>query len=1286
MKVPAHSMRPLSSHALSVDGVIELGLAQEGSPQASEAPTMRKRKSVLFREPKHLPRTASMSADRPGNGGVLPALMSGPDSGLCLGFSVRQAPFPFYRTMVVEVMRRYTLVNLKDSTLWVCDGSGPTMKLEPGRAVAYHPDKHTEFHLDISGVGPHTFTAGFRLSQLFSLAGDGASGASGAGRRGKLQLMYLTRTGGSPGTRQVSCESLEEADSESREVWRTRIKDLKRSETESLDNERWALACVEALEHSAALVLRFSDPVKPQFRMVNRSRHSVVFRQDHVGAPTFKLGPEDVVPFAWFSPPGNGPAAIPKAEEVGTPSLLLGAADLHEDRDDVARTPKHRYHIAQVREHKHLEFSDRAVRRRMTLRTAKPEEPPDLYKVRTVVHQGSLEVHIHPWVRVRNETKWQVLVRDSADQERCKIVDPDDSVDLWPHSHKNEMLFQMKRVGGSQHDVLGTEGTFDWSQPLTLSESMTGYRGFFRQRCGGEANTVEVSVSRDETSGFLRLTLSTCKQEPFLIENRSSHKCKFAPKNATGWVMHLTKGDGECPFFSHLWGGDTCMTVSIGRGEAQDSYDFDLAVPGTHNFKDLTIEVGKVKERPKLVLVKDAVPRRRSIRDKGRKTLVRLNMAFKDPETTAKGKKGVSVSFAPDSFAPSLAGSTTTPVPSLRQWVQFSSTMNTTRRRRPASGRRCCLPLPAARDSARNSRKAALPEQRKNLAGLEWTLDLSLEGIGLAMLDVQLDSGESAEIGYAALKALKVRLSQHTSQTNVEGRAGALAAELSLGSVQLDVGSGDQKHQSKACHSVLRPFTGPLQILSENQEPLPMVHLEALLKLVTENQEDGQAIERGDRSAHYEVRRLELKVQPLGLHIETALVSEVVVWVMDLCSVLQTGKKENYSPEHLAAALDAEAAGDGALVDLKYCEPRCVRDPTADDFKDQTPVVIRELILRRICCVMTLSFTGTGSFRRERNEEVQAFEMLLRLTLPLDVHQARLMLGKIVFGWRGWSVQDFSVRERFLSNGAEELGDTLTREVTRAVLQQVPKLFGSQLLIGNPLRLGEELLRALELAAFGCTTFKPQVVLAAFFLSFAAITTSLRGMFLIISKEACRLSTGQVPDQLLRESARVREAVAQALYYGIPWHCSAVFQRLRGRWRKSQGQRRCEACRATLPALLFSLLAPISVLLVTVTKLLQAMELSSRRTARWVSPKHVTAIGPPLPTRTGSQQFTAGYPKQFSRAAAPALVALTSNAAPGVRSGPCASCQVGTEPIPWRRRRATTAHGVGCCCCVLPRS
>ena len=51
-------------------------------------------------------------------------------------------------------------------------------------------------------------------------------------------------------------------------------------------------------------------------------------------------------------------------------------------------------------------------------------------------------------------------------------------------------------------------------------------------------------------------------------------------------------------------------------------------------------------------------------------------------------------------------------------------------------------------------------------------------------------------------------------------------------------------------------------------------------------------------------------------------------------------------------------------------EPRCVRDPTADDFKDQTPVVIRELILRRICCVMTLrlGFESNNKLEGQRLE------------------------------------------------------------------------------------------------------------------------------------------------------------------------------------------------------------------------------------------------------------------------------------------------------------------------------
>lgn len=73
---------------------------------------------------------------------------------------------------------------------------------------------------------------------------------------------------------------------------------------------------------------------------------------------------------------------------------------------------------------------------------------------------------------------------------------------------------------------------------------------------------------------------------------------------------------------------------------------------------------------------------------------------------------------------------------------------------------------------------------------------------------------------------------------------------------------------------------------------------------------------------------------------------------------------------------------------------------------------------------------------------------------------------------------------------------------------------------------------------------------------------------------------------------------------------------------------------------MWSLLAPVSALLVTVAKLMQALELVIRRSARWASPRHVTAIGPPLPGRKGSQQFLLGCPLQFSREASPALMAL----------------------------------------------
>jgi len=1281
MIVPASSLRPLSQHALQ-DGSLEIALRQgeevAGSPSLLRTSTLRARRH-MFAAQKHS-KTGNIKVDRPGKSGVLPSLALGDQAAagsLCMGFSVNQAPFPFYRTLVVELTRRYTLVNLKRHRLWVSDGSR-ALELPPNEPRAYHPNNSdAEFHLDISGVGPNAFTAGFRLSQLFNVADGGTSG-----RRGKLQLMYKVSDEDANRSSAISSGSL------------------------AFSGQTWGLIAVEAMEDSSALIIRFSDPAKPQFRMVNRARGSVAFRQDHASSPFFYLPAEGVLNFAWYSPPSFR-SATENATNV-LPALLLGAAsDDVEAEEDLLRLELKRYDIAQVREHDHLEFpQDRglrstsrmsqAVSKRLTRMTRKsswfPSLLPDIYKVRTTVHQGSLEIHIFPWVRVSNETTWQVTVRaDSSDMG--KRVNSDDWVDLWPRgSNRSEMLFQMKRCG-----EYAEGSSFEWSQPLTLSESMTTYRGFFRQRCGGEADTVEVSVSRDEVSGFLRLTLSNCKQEPFLIENKSSEKCRLAPKNATGWVMNLENGDGECPFFSHLWGGDTWMTLSIGRGEMTESFDFDLSIPATHNFRDLIIEVGKVKHHPRRIVVKDSTVKerrisRRSIRERGVfQTLNRMSVAFRHDHLEMGVKNVTSLMSTPGVFTSRLKTQVTfadaeevnpedrrystvsANVPNTShatslhsgnykrdrfiEWVTMTSTLSTviSNLKPPRSRFRCCRkekppPQPVRRKKAVRMRPSKSKAEPWGDEQLDWALDLDVEGMGVAMLDMQLDTRESHELGYGSLKFLRVKLRQVAAKTDVEGRAGALSVELRLGSLHLDVGTGEARHHSKACHSVLRPFTGPLQILSQDGEPPPLLHLEALLKLVTENQEGGtnnsKAIDdTRDGSAHYEVRRLEMRVQPIGLHIETALVSEVVVWVLEMSSVLKTGTlRHQNAMQHLANALDAEAMNaEDALVDLRYCEPRVVQNPTAEDFKDQVPVVIRELTLRKICCVMTLSFTGTGTGSSERKEELQALEMLLRLTLPLDVHQARLILGKMT---RGMSVKDFTVRERFLSNGSEELTEILVSQLKNAMLAQVPKLFGSQLLIGNPRRLGEELLRAAELGALGISSMKPQVVLAALLLGFAAFTTALRGIFLIASKESCRLSTGHVPDQLLREPPRVRETIAQALYYGLPWHCYRLSLRLSHRWGEwSQRCGPCEGLRLLLLAIFWIICMPISALLVTVTKILQTIELLWRRTARWASPTHVTAIGPPTPMRTGSQQFVAGYPKQFSRSAARPLAGLKSELA-----------------------------------------
>jgi hypothetical protein len=264
--------------------------------------------------------------------------------------------------------------------------------------------------------------------------------------------------------------------------------------------------------------------------------------------------------------------------------LLLGvAADDGDVTDFAPQGDMQSFDICKVRAHPNLEVWSDAVRRAAS--------SSDHYRVSTLVRNGSLEVHVHPWVRVVNEMPSQVAVRSldeksknpSAECDNDLVLGDGGSVDLWPSGQSHEVLFQMKP---SDSDC--------WSMPLRVSASTIGYRGFIQHKASNTVPDItQVTVSKDELSGFLRLTLSDCQQPPYVIRNQSSHTCDVAPKGASGWHIPLEPNSGQFPFFSHLWGGETKVAFSSSTTKkGKVSTNIDLSVAQVKEFGHLCIEIG----------------------------------------------------------------------------------------------------------------------------------------------------------------------------------------------------------------------------------------------------------------------------------------------------------------------------------------------------------------------------------------------------------------------------------------------------------------------------------------------------------------------------------------------------------------------------------------------------------------------------------------------------------------------------------------------------------------------
>jgi len=184
------------------------------------------------------------------------------------------------------------------------------------------------------------------------------------------------------------------------------------------------------------------------------------------------------------------------------------------------------------------------------------------------------------------------------------------------------------------------------------------------------------------------------------------------------------------------------------------------------------------------------------------------------------------------------------------------------------------------------------------------------------------------------------------------------------------------------------------------------------------------------------------------------------------------------------------------------------------------------------------------------------------------------------------------------------------------------------------------LMRAGHLFRKGFLHCKPRVCLAALLLVLAALLASAGGVLLTLAKECCRFSVGEVPEELIREPAGPRDASKQAFALGLPWHCNRLANNWRQRRTWHQAGRASQRFMEGLNLLLRSCVVPLSAGLLTLAKLVQALQLVSRISARWASPRSVSPAGPPLPVRACPQIFNVGVPEQFSRAAAPVLASL----------------------------------------------
>jgi len=1198
-----------------------------------------------------VPVTNAFRVDAPGHGAAIAPRSGTNPIQRCFSYAVKPAPFPFYRTSIIEAMRRYTFLNHKQHDIMLKELGLPasTQCLPAGADLAFDPQSE-ELQLAITGLQPRPFQrldAGAEggFSAFFALDGDE--------NNNHVQLLHqVDASEAGESTILVRPEPLQ-------------------GPAEPATGRVWCLTALNTVVNRSSVVVRFADPSRPNFRIVNRSGYHIELCQNSEGAPSLHLPPEKQMSYSWFQPTGR--------------KQLKVCVGNDEQCYDIGLIQQH---------HPRLTMQHSA-----TIGTARHTWREE-FQVRTRVHRGSREVHIHPWCRVINH-KLDALVVRSAGKGSREVLIPagGGSVCLHPEHGKSELSLEVRSSSGS--DIPR------WSRPIQLARALAGSRGYLRHLKDENMDKTEVfdittvEVHWDTVSEFLLVELKPYVESgcPYLLENTSSLECQVMQTGFEEENVRIALLPGErSPFVPlGLGGSQACrchVEVSVndpGSGPSMKSVVIDVEKPQRVACGRVHVEV--FKERPRRIVIQDAevvaeANRRRTRREKtatssavlvtrrllgtggyrvGLQSRSWLSWAPRPPEQIAVKStpslplqrraygRSVRVNDQPTHEPMKVGGTAWAPGSQIASLLPLMSRsklgmqpqipwLMSPARMMPRSpfsvsnlgsmSSKSCGPSPSVIDRLRKGsgdvfwqrQDSSYRNQQRRTRGTQKG-ELQIEGIGITLVDgVALQ-----EVAYLSAKKLELQWAKrHDSNRELNLIVAAVQLDTrentgAKGSVMLQPWGGRFKQ--------VKPHADQREAAARREQPFISLHAR------------WRAMDPGaGTDSHLQVDWISLDVRSMEVRLDTVNCFCLAQWALDLAGRVAPvchGFEEDQCSQSMLAGSEKGSASDPLVG-----EPQC---PAPDDFVVATPVFIKRLWLRRVPIFLSVRFGGKRVSDCQGNEALQASDYVLRKLIPFDVSQARVILGsnqrpsssaalRCCLPCRGVTVGNATLEDKFLPYGLKDLASGAAQDAGATVLRQIPRLLGAQRLIGSPLQLFAELSQSVQLVWVAMTTCDFWVFLGALLMGIAALFESLEGILTVLTKTYSRISLHGVPPGLRQEPSSALGAVMDLIWYGFPWH-------LRQAYRECRRQVNIFNSAHSLFVLIFCILravlycanSVISACLLMMTKSLQAVHLFSRTCAWYMCPAYVAEFGAPAPCRVGSALFRLDSLAQFSHNATAAL-------------------------------------------------